>query len=52
MFFVLFGNIFLGSSEAILKTFFDESESILFKPVFINFSFDFGVLAKSVLNHV
>ena len=46
MFFVLFSNIFLGSSKAILKALFDESESILFKQFFINFNFDFGVLAQ------
>ena len=55
MFFVLFSNIFLGSSEAILKTLFDESESIIFKPFFfcfflyIKFYFDFGVIAQKCL---
>ena len=49
MFFVLFSHIFWGSSEAILKTLFDESESILFKQFFINFNFDFGVLAQKCL---
>ena len=37
------------SSEAILKALFDESESILFQPFFINFNFDFGILARKCL---
>ena len=49
MFFVPFNNIFLRSSEAISKALFDESESILFKPLFINFNFEFGVLAQKCL---
>ena len=47
MFFVFFRNIFWGSSEAILKALFDESESIILKLFFFfNFNFDFGVLAQ------
>ena len=38
-----------GSSGAILKALFDESESILFKPFFINFNFDFWVFAQKCL---
>ena len=49
MFFVVFSNIFWGSSEAILKALFDEFESALFKQFFINFNFDFGVLAQKCL---
>ena len=40
---------FWGSSEAILDAFFDESESILYKLFFINFNFDFGVLAQKCI---
>ena len=39
MFFVLFSNIFLGSSEAILKALFDESESKIFKLFFYKLKF-------------
>ena len=49
MFFVLFSNIFWGSSEAILRALFDESESILCKQFFINFNLDFGILAQKCL---
>ena len=46
MFFVLFSNIFLRFFRGHLKALFDESERILFKVFFINFNFDFGVLAQ------
>ena len=49
MFVILFSNIFWGSSEAILKAIFDESESLIFELFFINFNFDFGVLAQKSL---
>ena len=49
MFVVLFSNIFWGSSKAILEEFFDKSESLLFKPIFMNFNFDFWVLAQKCL---
>ena len=39
----------MKSSEAILKALFDASESIRFKPFFINFNFDFKVLAQKCL---
>jgi hypothetical protein len=32
-----------------LKELFDESESIIFKPLFKNFNFDLGVLAQKCL---
>ena len=49
MFFVLFSNIFWGSSEAILKALFDKSSRILFELFFINLNFDLGVLAQKCL---
>ena len=46
MFFVLFSNIFLRVFRGHFQALFDESESILCKQFFINFNFDFGVLAQ------
>ena len=46
VFFYFLAIFFLGSSEAILKALFDESEIILFKPFLKNFNFDFGALAQ------
>ena len=43
MFFVLFSNIFLRVFRGHFKGTFDESESKLFKPFFINLNFDLGV---------
>ena len=49
MFLYFLAIFFWGSSEAIFKALFDESESILFKQFFINFNLDFGVLAHKCL---
>ena len=49
MFFVLFSNIFLRVFRGHFKALFDKSESILYKQFFINFNFDFGVLAQKSL---
>ena len=49
MFFILLSYIFWGSSEAILNALFHESESMIFKPFFINLNFDFKVLPQKCL---